>query len=184
MLTLVYSDSVRERLQSKRDNLAARRRMLAIASSPDSFPSSSSSSSSSSPAPHASHSPPSRGLFGHRRLSNTPPMQSTPTSSRPPSSARPGHMFSGVATQIVRSVSVPHHQNQGYLASGSSPPAIPGAFPGPRGHTPSRVEHPRDFPTQIEEAQFQLAQLSDSITRARSGLVQELVEVFSVVEVR
>lgn len=36
----------------------------------------------------------------------------------------------------------------------------------------------------IEEATFRLTQLSDTIARARSGLVQELVEVFSVVEVR
>ena len=36
---------------------------------------------------------------------------------------------------------------------------------------------------QIEELQAQMAVLSDTITRARSGLVQELVEVFSVVEV-
>lgn len=37
---------------------------------------------------------------------------------------------------------------------------------------------------QTEEAGFRLAELADEITRARSGLVQELVEVFSVVEVR
>lgn len=36
---------------------------------------------------------------------------------------------------------------------------------------------------QIEELQAQMTQMSDSIARARSGLVQELVEVFSVVEV-
>ena len=36
---------------------------------------------------------------------------------------------------------------------------------------------------QIEDTQYQLAALSDTIARARLGLVQELVEVFSVVEV-
>lgn len=36
---------------------------------------------------------------------------------------------------------------------------------------------------QIEETQYQLAALGDTIARARLGLVQELVEVFSVVEV-
>lgn len=35
----------------------------------------------------------------------------------------------------------------------------------------------------MEETGFKLTQLSDTIARARSGLVQELVEVFSVVEV-
>ncbi|EKM56262.1 uncharacterized protein PHACADRAFT_93087 [Phanerochaete carnosa HHB-10118-sp] len=44
---------------------------------------------------------------------------------------------------------------------------------------PSSVELNR----QIEEATYQLTSLSDTIARARSGLVQELVEVFSVVEV-
>ena len=41
----------------------------------------------------------------------------------------------------------------------------------------------RDLSRQIEEATYQLTALSDTIARARSGLVQELVEVFSVVEV-
>ena len=36
---------------------------------------------------------------------------------------------------------------------------------------------------QIEELQAQMAMLSEAISRARSGLIQELVEVFSVVEV-
>ena len=36
---------------------------------------------------------------------------------------------------------------------------------------------------QIEELQVQLANLSEAIAKARSGLIQELVEVFSVVEV-
>lgn len=36
---------------------------------------------------------------------------------------------------------------------------------------------------QIDELHYQLAALSDTIARARLGLVQELVEVFSVVEV-
>ncbi|KZT07897.1 uncharacterized protein LAESUDRAFT_742662 [Laetiporus sulphureus 93-53] len=36
---------------------------------------------------------------------------------------------------------------------------------------------------QIDDATFQLAALADTLARARSGLVQELVEVFSVVEV-
>ncbi|EED84346.1 predicted protein [Postia placenta Mad-698-R] len=36
---------------------------------------------------------------------------------------------------------------------------------------------------QVDEARFQLVMLSDKLARARSGLVQELVEVFSVVEV-
>lgn len=36
---------------------------------------------------------------------------------------------------------------------------------------------------QIDELQAQMTLLSDAIARARSGLVQELVEVFSVVEV-
>ena len=37
---------------------------------------------------------------------------------------------------------------------------------------------------QITEADSNLVLLSDTIARARNGLVQELVEVFSVVEVR
>ncbi|CCL98323.1 uncharacterized protein FIBRA_00317 [Fibroporia radiculosa] len=36
---------------------------------------------------------------------------------------------------------------------------------------------------QVDEAKYDLAALSDTLARARSGLVQELVEVFSVVEV-
>lgn len=36
---------------------------------------------------------------------------------------------------------------------------------------------------QIDEATHRLAALADTVARARAGLVQELVEVFSVVEV-
>lgn len=151
-----------------------------MALSPDLFPSSSSSSSSSSsPAPHASHSPPnSRPVIGQRRLSGTPPSQTTPSGSRPGSSARQLHPFP-TAAQISRSVSASAQVNRA-APTAASPPSLQAPFPRRLyGHT---SEADKDLAKQIDEAQFQLTALSDTIARARSGLVQELVEVFSVVE--
>ncbi|GJF00535.1 hypothetical protein PsYK624_168280 [Phanerochaete sordida] len=80
-------------------------------------------------------------------------------------------------------------------ASNLSPPAqtLLGSFPGGPFRTPPQNARPipyaantfggRVLMRQIEDATYQLDALSDTITRVRSGLVQELVEVFSVVEV-
>lgn len=174
--------TARDRLQAKRDDLSTRRRMLATALSPDLVPSSSSSSSSSSPAPHAPRSPPNvRPSLGQRKLSGTPPSQTPTMVSRPGSSARQVHP-SPAAAQVARSVSTSAQVNRGAGATAASPPGVQAPFPR-RGH-PHTNEVYQELTKQIDEAQFQLSALSDTIARARSGLVQELVEVFSVVEVR
>ena len=74
------------------------------------------------------------------------------------------------------------------------PGALPPYFPaGPHGRTVSSGSAPYGTPVptrgvdlvarQIEDLQAQMAVLSETIAKARAGLVQELVEVFSVVEV-
>ena len=59
----------------------------------------------------------------------------------------------------------------------SSPQTARGAPPPPRGVGADPLVR------LIDEATHRLAALADTLARARAGLVQELVEVFSVVEV-
>lgn len=83
----------------------------------------------------------------------------------------------------MRSVSAsPQTNRASNITLTPSPPNVQSPFP--RGFGQLTGEGDKDISRQIEEAQFQLSALSDTIARARSGLVQELVEVFSVVEVR
>lgn len=111
---------------------------------------------------------------------------STPTAiPRPP---RAGHQFnSPSASPSSRStlshVSASPQSARGMLTSPTS--TSPHAFPyarGPTAHVASS-DKAGSLARQVDEARFQLVMLSDKLARARSGLVQELVEVFSVVEV-
>ncbi|KAI0088946.1 UV radiation resistance protein and autophagy-related subunit 14-domain-containing protein [Irpex rosettiformis] len=160
-----------ERIQSLRENLAARRRTLAVASSI-------SSCQYSSP-PSQSASPPSaqRSNSVHQR---TPPQApSTPVRS-PTTSSRGSQPFPSTSPQSVRAV-----LSRGIITPSPSF-SPPGAYPYNRPSPPAikYINNPDAiFARQIEEATYRLTELSDAITRARSGLVQELVEVFSVVEV-
>lgn len=183
--------SARESIRSLRESLANRRRMLAIASSIGSYTQSHPSSTSASPPIPSSTSPAS--LHTHmanlsstralqsRRFSSTSPHTPSSTPSRPlgttqhypstsPQSGRPlvAAMSSSPQAPRVNQVSPrpPHSQR-----------IISGAFPlGEKGPDPKLNQ-------RIEEVHFQLSALSETLVRARSGLVQELVEVFSVVEV-
>ena len=82
------------------------------------------------------------------------------------------------------------------LTTATTPPqsySRPSLLSPPHGRTVSGGSAPYGTPIptrgvdpvarQIDELQAQMMVLSDTIARARSGLVQELVEVFSVVEV-
>ncbi|CAL1708404.1 unnamed protein product [Somion occarium] len=70
------------------------------------------------------------------------------------------------------------------LSTSPSTPSRPSALSIRRmSGTTARIPGDPYLAHQIAEAESNLAHLSDTIARARSGLVQELVEVFSVVEV-
>ncbi|GJE98354.1 hypothetical protein PsYK624_145830 [Phanerochaete sordida] len=172
----------RERIRSLREELSTRRRTLAAANTlltqeassvspptqtlPGSFPG----------GPFSTPPQNARPVVGHRKHSSTPSSH-TPSPSRPPSS-------------IARNA-------QAFPQQSSRAPALHGRTPStPSSHSPTPFQKhspaqpyatstvgDRELVRQIEDAAYQLNALSDTIARARSGLVQELVEVFSVVEV-
>ncbi len=179
--------TARERLRVLRDSLANRRRMLAIASATGPYIHTSTSLSPPLSSTSSSHSPPHSRSLHSRRLSST----SASTSHTP--TPRVAHPFPSIPTspQSMRpQVSIP-------TSSTHTPsPSRPVLSPASAG-TPYKFRRLSDgtlvpvdntgldanFARQIEEANFKLSVLSDTLARARSGLVQELVEVFSVVEV-
>ncbi|KAH9930448.1 UV radiation resistance protein and autophagy-related subunit 14-domain-containing protein [Epithele typhae] len=186
------NDQLRERIHNLRGSLATRRRTLANASSLCNTQSSSASSTSSSASPpHALSSSPQIRRASSSSHSSTPP----PSATRPTSISRPlsSNFFTASSPQSARSP----------LSIGTSPPQnfsrpsfLSGAHTNPYGFAQGRTisgSAPYGTPIstrgidpvarQIEELQAQMTALSDTIARARSGLVQELVEVFSVVEV-
>ncbi|OSD02572.1 hypothetical protein PYCCODRAFT_1367056 [Trametes coccinea BRFM310] len=197
------NEKLRERIQILKSTLSTRRRTLAIATStfihPHASTSTPSTSTSASP-PHApvSSSPQSgRPMSAGRAVSSMSSHSPSPSPSsaspvpRPlPSASRPvstGY-FTSTSPQAVRSpFSLTSTPPQSYARPSvltghgrvvSTP--VPGSAPygtqiSTRGIDP--------LARQIEDVHAQLAALSDTIARARSGLVQELVEVFSVVEV-
>ncbi|KAI0646695.1 UV radiation resistance protein and autophagy-related subunit 14-domain-containing protein [Trametes meyenii] len=196
------NDRLRERIQKMRSNLATRRRTLAIATSTFLHPYASTPSTSASP-PHApiSASPQTgRATTASRPTSSISSHSPTPSPSNAPPipralSSRPvsGGYFVSTSPQAARpSSALTSTPPQSY----ARPPSLPGAYASGHGRTvsgpsPGSAPYGTQVQTrgvdplarQIEELQGQLAALSDTITKARSGLVQELVEVFSVVEV-
>ncbi|PIL26843.1 hypothetical protein GSI_11023 [Ganoderma sinense ZZ0214-1] len=187
------NQDLRDRAQSLRNTLATRRRTLAIATALLYSTSAPSPSLSVSP-PHApiSSSPQNGRPLPHRpssvsSQSSTPPAPSP--ISRPLSTAsRPlaANFFTPSSPQAARPP----------LVTATTPPqsySRPSLLSPPHGRTVSAGSAPYGTPIptrgvdpvarQIEDLQVQMAVLSDTIARARSGLVQELVEVFSVVEV-
>ncbi|KAI0674696.1 UV radiation resistance protein and autophagy-related subunit 14-domain-containing protein [Trametes maxima] len=199
------NDRLRERIQKLRSSLATRRRTLAIATSTFLHPyASSSTPSTSASPPHApiSASPqagrattssrPTSSISSHSPTpspSNAPPVPRTLSSSRPVSG---GH-FTSTSPQAVRP---PFTLTSTPPQSYARPSSLSGAYASAHSRTvsgpnPGNAPYGTQIQTrgidllarQIEELQGQLAALSDTIAKARSGLVQELVEVFSVVEV-
>ncbi|KAI0634679.1 UV radiation resistance protein and autophagy-related subunit 14-domain-containing protein [Trametes polyzona] len=196
------NEQLRERIQSLKGTLSTRRRTLAIATSTFLHSQSSTPSTSASPsyAPTSSSPQAGRAISSSRPTSSissyspTPSPSNAPSVSRPvASSSRPNSVgyFTSTSPQATRSP----------FSLASTPPqsySRPSALTGVHGHgrtisgpVPGSVPYGAQLSTrgvdplarQIEELQGQLNALSDTIARARSGLVQELVEVFSVVEV-
>ncbi|OBZ77388.1 hypothetical protein A0H81_02744 [Grifola frondosa] len=126
-------------------------------------------------------------LFPFSTPSSTPspvPRISTPSS-------RPAYPFPSSSSQGLRSPLTPPQAFTTRPSLTSPTSTSPHSFPLTRnnhGMSPAGPHAAQDRATdaltrQIDEATSQLVALSDTIARARSGLVQELVEVFSVVEV-
>ncbi|CAL1708405.1 unnamed protein product [Somion occarium] len=192
-----HNDSLISRIRDLRDTLSTRRRTLAIAST-TLIPSASSSSSASShsrshsssaspPLLSTSPSTPSRpSALSIRRMSGTtaripgttlpiPIVKSLdPTPSIPASTSTPPSVLTSASTS-------PRTRPLSVLARPNSQPLVSQVHSSPQ--PPSTIAGDPYLAHQIAEAESNLAHLSDTIARARSGLVQELVEVFSVVEV-
>ena len=188
---LIFTQTVRDRVQNIRNTLATRRRTLAIATS--FLPSASTPSSVSPSYAPISVSPQNTRPLPHRPTSSVSSQSSTPPApspiSRPLSAtSRPlaANFFTSTSPQAARSP----------LTTATTPPqsySRPSLLSPPYGRTVSGGSAPYGTPIptrgvdpiakQIEDLQAQMAVLSDTVARARSGLVQELVEVFSVVEV-
>ncbi|TCD71035.1 hypothetical protein EIP91_000534 [Steccherinum ochraceum] len=181
------NERTRESIRTLRESLANRRRMLAIASSSGSFTQSRPTSTSGSPPIPSSTSPPS--LHTHmanissnralqtRRFSSTSPHTPSPTPPRP----TPHHASTSPQNGRPIMAALPSSPSPRFT---SASPRLPSAHrntsstfaPADKGSDPNLTH-------QIEDAQYRLSLLAETLTRARSGLVQELVEVFSVVEV-
>ncbi|KAI8971312.1 UV radiation resistance protein and autophagy-related subunit 14-domain-containing protein [Trametes punicea] len=193
------NEQLREQIQSLKNTLSTRRRTLAIATSTFLHPHASTPSTSASP-PHApvSSSPQAgRQASGSRPASSISSHSPSPSPSSPSpvprpiaSSSRPVStgFFTSTSPQATRSpFSLTSTPPQSY----ARPSALTGHGRAVSGPIPGSAPYGTQVSTrgvdplvrQIEEMQAQLAVLSDTIARARSGLVQELVEVFSVVEV-
>ncbi|KAI0071484.1 hypothetical protein K474DRAFT_1652488 [Panus rudis PR-1116 ss-1] len=159
------NERVRGEIQVLREKLAARRRNLAVATS-TLTPTSSTNSTpiARSPPSRNSISPPGPGI-GVR-----PPQPASRRSSSGTPSSRPS----------ISPLSMRHMSS---TPPRSNPLPIPGAFPLPPPPPSPTNGQGQDLSGAVAEAQYALNQLSDTISKARSGLVQELVEVFSVVEV-
>lgn len=124
-------------------------------------------------------SPPQNARPGHRRPSSAS-SSNTPSPSRVPSVSRNSQAFS--ATAQASRVSAVHTK---FNTPSTSSPHSPSPF---QRQSPTTLNNETDYGDQdlihqIEDTTYALTALSDTIARARSGLVQELVEVFSVVEV-
>ncbi|KAI0824944.1 UV radiation resistance protein and autophagy-related subunit 14-domain-containing protein [Trametes gibbosa] len=196
------NERLRERVQALRSTLATRRRTLAIATSTFLHPNTSTPSTSASPpyAPVSASPQAGRAIAASRPTSSMSSHSPTPSPSnalpRPlTSSSRPTSTsyFTSTSPQSARapfsltstppqSYSRPSVLAGGHVraVSGSGSGSVPGSAPYSM-PPPTRGADP--LARQIEEMQAQMAALADTIARARSGLVQELVEVFSVVEV-
>ncbi|KAL6299304.1 UV radiation resistance protein and autophagy-related subunit 14-domain-containing protein [Sparassis latifolia] len=182
------NEKTRERLRNRRSTFSARRRTIAIASSTFNHPPTPSTSASPPQAftptppgsypsshdlPHSpvSTSPQSSRPIVHRRGSSSSSVPGSSTIVRPamsgsrtaqPLPSRPTLSILLTSPHAPLGVSSPIQARPGYAASNKSADSLT---------------------RQIDEATYQLAALSDTLARARSGLVQELVEVFSIVEV-
>lgn len=175
--------------------------MLAIASSTGSYTQSRSSSSSSSPPIPASNSSPASL---HTHMANLASISSRPiqsssrrfSSSASPNSHTPSPSSRQITTAQHHLSTSPQAGRQGMTAV-STPPGTRLSSASPRPpfansqsqrvvsgtYIPSERGPDHNIQQQIEEAQYQLSVIGETLTRARSGLIQELVEVFSVVEV-
>ncbi|OCH85144.1 hypothetical protein OBBRIDRAFT_798480 [Obba rivulosa] len=202
------NEQTRERIRTLRSTLSARRRTLAIATStflqPHNSTGQSTHSTSASP-PHA-YSPTPPGSFPSGPSSSSP-ISSSP-SNRPTYLRRPSATHA--SSQPLSPTSIPRSTIPGSrpypipasspqvtrtgLSTSSQTPRPPITFPNTPSPHPYSLSRPGAFSApadrgsdslarQIDDASYQLTGLSDTIARARSGLVQELVEVFSVVEV-
>ncbi|KAI0341427.1 hypothetical protein BDW22DRAFT_1358967 [Trametopsis cervina] len=170
------NEKARERILSLRESLAARRRALAVASSITPYTHSSPASHSASPSsqPSDSATPPSR--IGQRK---SPPLTpSTPVRPSQPLS-RTSQLFPSTSPQGTRG----NQARIGSAPSSASPPSLNRFAPAAVRSGSAAGNLDATITRHIEQASFRLTDLSDTVARARTGLVQELVEVFSVVEV-
>ncbi|KAH9830106.1 UV radiation resistance protein and autophagy-related subunit 14-domain-containing protein [Rhodofomes roseus] len=181
------NDKTRERLRTTRASLSTRRRTLAIASSTFHnstgayYPSSTPSSASASPP---GHSPTPPGSFPHAAS----PLASLPQAIRPTTHRRGSSSYSASPLSSTPPAGASMSRAPTAQRVASSPQAVRGVLISPpTASAPyARGAHERGadmLARQIDETNHQLAALGDTIARARAGLVQELVEVFSVVEV-
>ncbi|KAI9061565.1 hypothetical protein FKP32DRAFT_1612992 [Trametes sanguinea] len=193
------NEKLRERIQTLRSTLSTRRRTLAIATSTFIYPHASTSTPSTSASPpHAPVSSPQSGrpLSAGRAASSISSHSPSPTPSsaspvpRPlASSSRP--VSTGYFSTSPQAIRSPFSLNSTPPQSYARPSVLAGHGRVVSTPAPGSAPYGTQLSTrgvdplarQIEELQAQLAALSDTIARARSGLVQELVEVFSVVEV-
>ncbi|KAH9932353.1 uncharacterized protein B0H18DRAFT_1093214 [Fomitopsis serialis] len=178
----------RDRLRTLRASLSTRRRTLAIASSTFHnstgayYPASSPNSTSASP-PYG-HSPTPPGSFPHAPS----PLTSSPQAIRPTAHRRGSSSYSASPLLSTPPTAVSISRVPAAQRVTSSPQAGRGVLPSPLTASAPYARGPHErgadmFARQIDEAGHQLAALGDTVARARAGLVQELVEVFSVVEV-
>ncbi|KAH9948065.1 UV radiation resistance protein and autophagy-related subunit 14-domain-containing protein [Amylocystis lapponica] len=155
------NEKTRECLRTLRNNISSRRRTLAIATSTF-LPHSTSAASTSASPPHAYTSP----------LAHYTP-SSSPQSARPFAHRRGSSSFSSTSATPPSGTPIRAPSRAAHPPSPAASPLQP----------ISAASGPEALSRQIDEAAYQLTALSDTLVRARSGLVQELVEVFSVVEV-
>lgn len=130
--------------------------------------------------PFSSPSQNTRSMSGHRRPSSAT-SSNTPSSSRPQSSISRNSPAFAVSTQASRFPSV--FTKFGTPSTPSTNPPSPFQKQSPAPLNSGNTHENHDLSRNIDDATYNLTTLSDTIARARSGLVQELVEVFSVVEV-
>jgi hypothetical protein len=168
------ASAAREQIRRLREDLSSRRRNLAAANAL--LPHHAGSSSppvptlpGSFPGQSPFSNPPqnTRPLLAHHRQSSTAHTAASP--SRTQSTSR-GQALHG--TRLFGTPSTP---------SSTSPSPFKGQSPVSLNTVNTAAD--READRQIDEATYQLTAMADTVARARSGLVQELVEVFSVVEV-
>ncbi|PCH44637.1 hypothetical protein WOLCODRAFT_154674 [Wolfiporia cocos MD-104 SS10] len=183
------NENMRDKVRSMRSALVARRRTLAIADSFFHYSTVSSSSIPTSSSPPYAHTPSIPGSFPH--APSSPPVPSHPLR---PLTHRRGSSTNSVAahTSVPSSSSAasvprtPTTSRSGLpytLAAPSGLHAYAQRVGMPGAQYPPNERGGDVLARQIDEATYRLTTLSDTLARARSGLVQELVEVFSVVEV-